>query len=429
MDYTRGDQYIVHEGTGHRMAQDTEAIPTEWPAEESNQIVWSLMEIINEAITLEPENSALTPATFSPDIPATYRVLYESLLAITDSRIPPITETDIDWLRLRIAAIEFELAAYAGLDLQYRGGGIIESFEDETDVDTVNSSGQYFDASNDLYINRDTQVTVSSSGEWIGSTSNYTFDGDDLTANTHDEHIRTSQLNGDFELEFALHSTGGGSIGFYPVSNDGNWADYSANNIGNIEYDAGSFFLQNTATEISVEYAGAVQATFGFVVGDVITLSRAGTAVSVKKNGLAQHTYSQASTGDFRIALGRRSVGGGIYRDVSWTLIGDAQAMDLMSSAFDCYAEQSSLDLHIWVEGLTEGDENTEVIGYISKDGNTWEEVTLVGISALSVGRHLAALDVDLSAQAAGITPRWRVAAAGNDVIKLHAVQLNWRAS
>lgn len=96
MDYTTGDQYVVHEGTGHRMAQDSEAIPTEWPAEESNQIVWSLMEVINEAITLEPENSALTPAAFDPDIPATYRVLYEAIQTIIASNIPAVPTVEKD---------------------------------------------------------------------------------------------------------------------------------------------------------------------------------------------------------------------------------------------------------------------------------------------------------------------------------------------
>lgn len=71
MDYTSSPQNVVHQGTGHRMHEDNQALPTVLTDADVNQVIWSLMEIIAQA--------GLPAQTFSPDTPASYQVLREAL--------------------------------------------------------------------------------------------------------------------------------------------------------------------------------------------------------------------------------------------------------------------------------------------------------------------------------------------------------------
>jgi hypothetical protein len=71
MDYTQSPQNVVHPGTGHRMHEDNQALPTVLTDSDVNQVIWSLMEVIAQA--------GLTPAAFAADTPASYQVLREAL--------------------------------------------------------------------------------------------------------------------------------------------------------------------------------------------------------------------------------------------------------------------------------------------------------------------------------------------------------------
>lgn len=71
MDYTRSDAFEIDPGSGNRMHQDHAPIPTLVSAKDMNSVIWSLMEIINDA--------GLTPAEFDPQNPATFRVLAQAV--------------------------------------------------------------------------------------------------------------------------------------------------------------------------------------------------------------------------------------------------------------------------------------------------------------------------------------------------------------
>jgi hypothetical protein len=74
MDYTTSDANVVHSPSGHRMHQETAAVPTAVSAADMNMVIWSLMELLNEA--------AITPVAFDPATPATYRKLLQAVQKI-----------------------------------------------------------------------------------------------------------------------------------------------------------------------------------------------------------------------------------------------------------------------------------------------------------------------------------------------------------
>ena len=79
MDFTRSDAFVVHPGTGQRMHQATEPVPTQVSPDDMNGLIWSLMEIIKDA--------GVTPVDFDADDPASYRQLVTALNTIYPRRV------------------------------------------------------------------------------------------------------------------------------------------------------------------------------------------------------------------------------------------------------------------------------------------------------------------------------------------------------
>jgi hypothetical protein len=64
MDYTASQAFGTHSGTGHRLHQATDAVPTEVSPVDINQLTWAVMAVLAAA--------GIAPSTFSPDVPASY---------------------------------------------------------------------------------------------------------------------------------------------------------------------------------------------------------------------------------------------------------------------------------------------------------------------------------------------------------------------
>lgn len=64
MDYTLSPQHVVHPGTGNRMHDVNQAIPTQVTDKDLNQLTWSLMKILSAA--------GVAGQQFAPNDPASY---------------------------------------------------------------------------------------------------------------------------------------------------------------------------------------------------------------------------------------------------------------------------------------------------------------------------------------------------------------------
>ena len=71
MDYTSSSNYVTHYGTGQRMHEANQALPTVVSDQDMNMVLWSLMEVVKE--------SGLPGIPFSKDSPTSYQRLRDAL--------------------------------------------------------------------------------------------------------------------------------------------------------------------------------------------------------------------------------------------------------------------------------------------------------------------------------------------------------------
>ena len=79
MDYTSSPNYVTHYGTGQRMHEATQALPTVVSDQDMNMVLWSLMEVVKE--------SGLPGIPFSKDSPTSYQRLRDALRALYTPKI------------------------------------------------------------------------------------------------------------------------------------------------------------------------------------------------------------------------------------------------------------------------------------------------------------------------------------------------------
>lgn len=79
MQYSTSPETIVHAGTGKRMHEDNQALPSVLTDSDVNQLTWSLMEIVLAG--------GQTPQAFDPGVPASYKVLLEALKVLFGGRL------------------------------------------------------------------------------------------------------------------------------------------------------------------------------------------------------------------------------------------------------------------------------------------------------------------------------------------------------
>jgi len=71
MDYTQSNSFTTHVATGRRMHDIDKPIPTAVSDSDLNSVIWSLMEVVTAG--------GQAPASFDPDVPATYQKLKAAL--------------------------------------------------------------------------------------------------------------------------------------------------------------------------------------------------------------------------------------------------------------------------------------------------------------------------------------------------------------
>jgi len=71
MDYTQSPEFVTHPGTGQRLHDQNQPVPTEVTDKDMNSLIWSLMEVAKAA--------GLAGQQFDPATPATYQVVRNAL--------------------------------------------------------------------------------------------------------------------------------------------------------------------------------------------------------------------------------------------------------------------------------------------------------------------------------------------------------------
>jgi hypothetical protein len=101
--------------------------------------------------------------------------------------------------------------------------------------------------------------------------------------------------------------------------------------------------------------------------------------------------------------------------------------MTLISNATTAEAQPDNARIILYEEDIDSITENTDVKGYVSRDGgSTWTEATLVDEGNYSGTKRILADTVDISGQPAGTSMKFKVETANLKDLKIHGIGVTW---
>lgn len=185
------------------------------------------------------------------------------------------------------------------------------------------------------YSNTGTTTTASSAAQWSGSAS-VTHAGDDITFNAQWANLKSNAtFTGDFSVSWrfasAPNNAAGGDayVGVYPIASDATFAP--AGNMAGLMTMATSWWTTvDVVTSCRIGYGTTMDVTGAKVAtaASVYTLSRAGSTISLKMDGVTVYTWPQTSAAELRLVVGGLTTAQ--IADISWTAPGDAVNAVLM---------------------------------------------------------------------------------------------------
>lgn len=90
MDYTLSNSYATHAGTGQRMHEENQAIPTQVSEKDMNSLIWGAMEVVKAA--------GLVGVQFNEATPATYQVFVKALKRLAGGNIKTVVAVGVTTL-------------------------------------------------------------------------------------------------------------------------------------------------------------------------------------------------------------------------------------------------------------------------------------------------------------------------------------------
>lgn len=105
------------------------------------------------------------------------------------------------------------------------------------------------------------------------------------------------------------------------------------------------------------------------------------------------------------------------------------QNLDLRSAAFTAEAVPSEARLVIFQEDIDACTVNTDVKGYVSRDGgSTYTQITLVDEGDYATSKRILAGSISVSAQPSGSSMKYKVVGANLKKMKIHGASLLWKS-
>lgn len=168
-------------------------------------------------------------------------------------------------------------------------------------------------------------VKLSSAGEWVGATSDFTFSGANITINdATGPAIRSNDtFTGDFS--FQLKATGSSrsdykrlSFGVYDVSENSTFSQTAET--GNMASMTNSYWIDGfNGSTTKLFYGGSEEDTFGQTNDDIIKFERIGTQLKTYVNTTLETTWSQTVSQELRMVMSRWDANNPVVEDLTWT--------------------------------------------------------------------------------------------------------------
>jgi hypothetical protein len=287
--------------------------------------------------------------------------------------------------------------------------GISDAYGDETDIDGATSTGETYDAAGDFYASFTSGSTQENTNTWADNqlAGGITFMDRTFALNNGQSVTKIGTKNGAAESY---------TFKIFKRNSPGNY-DVVRSESGFTHGGGGDVFeLFTLASPYAVPSDGALYYAGFFsastVGGTTGSFTRGFAAGDITGNG-------QSFTEDTAQAPAMSVE----YGEVIST-------MDLRSNAFTADAEPTTGRLHGQIAGTDAATLtlNTDLIGYVSRDGGTtWTAATLVDIGTLADGTKLFEdADIDISGQPSGTAMKYRWLTANNARVQVKATCLQW---
>lgn len=388
-----------------------------------------------------------------------------------------------DRIELNIMLNAFRIAINGSLTQFNMTDGISDEFEDESGVDTVNSTNESYDSTNDLY-----SPTSASAPVLLlhcnGSDASTTFIDDSPSSHT-------VTANGDAQLDTAEKKFGTASALFdgtndyltIPDSSDWdistNWTLdlwikhdlYDANEAYVVHWEDADNFWSLTqfipgGIYFEITSGGGSILSFGgnYTISDTdwhhVAVCKVGNEYGIYVDGDQKSYVSDASMDTFAGSLYIAERGDGLYDfdgfmdEIRITHSNDfnaspnsgktdtitvptsehsdsgaVQNMTLISESFTAESIPEDARLVIFEEDVDTPTLNTDIKGYVSRDGgSTWVQATLADEGDYASGKRILTGVVDLtqSGIGSGTSMEYKIETLNNKDLKLHCVGLLW---
>jgi len=304
--------------------------------------------------------------------------------------------------------------------------GIIDEYEDESGIDTGNSTNEDYDSTNDLY------SPTSSAGSDIIDQSSGSLGGP-LGGAAGGQEYRVAQS---FQLDSNYTIAG---VSYKLGTNSGS---PTGNHTVRIETDnsgvpSGTLADANASKEITPVANSYNTATFD----NTFQLSSSTTYwLVILCDNQADNVYWRVlydSANPYANGMRAYSTDGGS----SWTTSGvtshdhvfkiisapTADLMTLISESFTAEVAPDDARIVLFEEDVDNITVNTDIKAYVSRDGGTtYTQVTLSDDGDWQTGKRILCGVADISGQPSGTNIRYKVETLNNKDLKLHGVGLNW---
>jgi hypothetical protein len=309
---------------------------------------------------------------------------------------PAPTRDDFRTLAIQVAKISATAVGMAA--------GVADDFKDQTGYDTVNSVAVVYDSTGNLIGNTPAGGVVNtgtaiSSGDNAGSPASNAFDSD------------TSET-----VWQAATNTNGTWIG----------RDYGSSNAQTI---VSASYRNHSGTDPTF-HASSVAAEYS---DDGTNWTAAATVTGQSTAANATVTLSWSSVGAhryWRLKSLAGLTGNWSLRNVSFTAAGTPAALDLRSVNFTAQSQPTKASIFLLAKAATGTiTANTNLTVNASRNGGTnYTPLTLTSTGTLSSGYTVfEANNVDISAQPAGTSPKYRIQTTGATLgILIDAVVFSW---
>jgi hypothetical protein len=322
----------------------------------------------------------------------------------------------------------FRIEEQSGLTVQGMIDGVSDIFTDESGVDTATSTNELYNAAGDYYENIGTVTIVPTGADWTmrGSSDSYGTGTLNSTA-SGSSYTTLALLTGDFSFRFRASTiTSDWALGgVFDTAEIATAASGGGVQRAGMDAMTNSFWVK-LGTPAIYKGANIIAGTTSANTYNIFEIKRVSGAISWRNysTNTTIYTWAGTYTQDMHAMLG-----GGYtvsYYNIGITAQGANLNSVIVSDTFTALSQPDTTFITAWHEDVDAVTLNTDFTIEVSRDaGTTWTAVTLALASTLGAAKIITG-SVDISAQPAGTSMRWRAKFLNTISQRLNGVAMQW---